>query len=89
MKQPDLATAIKLFYAKSELTNKDIKLLFGTCPSHTTKLKNQVKQAMAEQGVKTFYPNTVNTRVAYQVWGIDVADYEARLKKLRNLKFAE
>lgn len=89
MKQPDLLTALRLYYEKSELTNKDIKLLFGSCPSHTTKLKNKVKQAMAEQGVKTFYPNTVNTRVAYEVWGIDVADCEARLKKLRSLKMTE
>lgn len=86
MKGPDVATAVRLYYEKSELTNDDIKQLFDVSDSYLQKIKKPVKQKMAEQGVKSWLPRSINTKVAYDVWEIDIADYEARLKKLQSLK---
>ena len=30
-------------------------------------------------------PHSVNTEIAYEVWGIDIDNFEKRLKKLRTL----
>ncbi|MBO5449771.1 MAG: hypothetical protein J5994_10675 [Ruminococcus sp.] len=89
MKQPDLITAIRLYYEKSELGTQDIIKLFDVSNSGAAKMKKKVRQAMAEKNVKSFYPHSINTEVAYELWGIDIEKCEARLKRLRSLKLAE
>ena len=86
MKSPDIETAVRLYYEKTELTSSDIKALFDTKDTQTAKLKKQVKQRMAEKGVKSWLPKSVNTKVAFEVWGIEIEDFESRLKALRRLK---
>ena len=86
MKTPDIETAVRMYYEKAELTSSDIKALFDTKDTQTAKLKKQVKQRMAEMGAKSWLPNSINTKVAFEVWGIDIEDFENRLKALRRLK---
>lgn len=86
MHEPDMELAIKLSCLKTELDNKDIAELFGASKSTIRRKKNEVLNAMAQKNIKTWTPHTVNTKVAYKVWGIDVDDYERRLKKLQRLK---
>lgn len=86
MRTPDIETAVLMYYEKPELTTPDVKELFGIKDTHAAKLKKQVKEEMAKQGVKSWLPHSVNTRIAYEVWGIDIEDYEERLKKLKRLK---
>lgn len=81
MRTPDVETAVRLYYTKSELTNADVAELFGTGESQTIKIKK-----MAKRGVKSWLPYAVNTKIAYEAWGIDIDDYERRLKKLRSLE---
>lgn len=85
MRFPNIETAVRLYYEKPEITNADIKKLFGTGETQTIKIKRAVKEEMAKQGVKSWLPHSVNTRIAYQVWGIDIDDFEKRLRKLRAL----
>ena len=85
MRFPNIETAVRLYYEKPEITNADIKKLFGTGETQTIKIKRAVKEEMAKQGVKSWLPHSVNTRIAYKVWGIDIDDFEKRLKKLRAL----
>lgn len=73
------------FYEKPEITNADIKELFGTGETQTIKIKKAVKEEMAKRGVKSWLPHSVNTEIAYEVWGIDIDNFEKRLKKLRTL----
>lgn len=40
---------------------------------------------MAKRGVTSWLPHSVNTEIAYEVWGIDIDNFEKRLKKLRTL----
>lgn len=90
MKMPDMKLAVQMYYEKSELTSADIRKLFDVCATTATRLKKQAQKAMAakEEKVRTWYPNTVNTKIAYEAWGINVEDCEARLKKLKQLHTA-
>ena len=86
MRSPDVETALRLYYEKPELTNADIKELFGTAQTKTSALKKQVKQEMNKRNIKSWLPHSVNTRIAYEVWGIDIPEFEERLKNKRRLK---
>ncbi|MDE7390190.1 MAG: hypothetical protein K2M82_04535 [Lachnospiraceae bacterium] len=87
MKMPDMALAVQMYYEKPELTSADIRKLFDVCATTATRLKKKAYEAMAskEERVRTWCPNAVNTKVAYEAWGINIEDYEARLKKLKQL----
>lgn len=89
MQTPNIETAVRLYYEKSELMSADIKLLFSCGATTATRLKNQARQEMAKKGVHSWIPSSVNTKVAFETWGIDIADFERRLKKLRSLNMEE
>lgn len=78
--------AIRIYYTYPELGNKEIKELFGNLANSTiSHYKKEVREMQSEKGIKTSQKNAVNTEVAYEVWGIDVADLERRRKKLKEL----
>lgn len=86
MKRPDIETAIRVYYENPEIGNEEIRLLFGEVSRSTAaKYKGMVSEVMAERGVKTFRPYSVNTEIAYEVWGFDIRDLEQRRKKLVSL----
>ena len=90
LKSPDVETAVRMYYEKSELTNSDLKELLGLkSNSAICRIKKNIQQKMAEQDVKSWLPHSVNTKVAYEVIGIDIDDYERRLNKLRKLRLVE
>lgn len=62
-----------------------IEELFSTGETQTIKIKKAVKEEMEKRGVKSWMPHSVNTEIAYEVWGIDIDNFEKRLKKLRTL----
>lgn len=83
----DIEVAIRLYYEKDRLYNKDIKTLFGNLSSSKiVDLKSLVKEKMLEQDIIIYDAMSVNTDIAYEVWGISIENLEARLKKLRQLK---
>lgn len=83
----DIEVAIRLYYEKDRLYNKDIKTLFGNLSSSKIViLKNIVKEKMLEREIIIYDAMSVNTDIAYEVWGISIENLEARLKKLRQLK---
>ena len=78
--------ALQIYYSHPEIGNTEIKALFGKHSSATiSKLKRAVKDKMNEQDTLSYGINKINTSIAYDVWGIDVADLERRRKKLRDL----
>ena len=85
MRSPDIEMAVRLYYETPEITNADIKELFSTGETQTIKIKKAVKEEMEKRGVKSWLPHSVNTEIAYEVWGIDIDNFEKRLKKLRTL----
>ena len=80
----DIGVAVRLFYERFELSNKDIKELFGVTGSNTvTRLKNQALQLMAEKGRQPWSKECVNTECAYEAWGLDITELEKRYAKLK------
>ena len=79
--------ALRIYYSHSELGNKEITSLFGRLSSATTtKLKKLVKDEMIKRDVLSYGMYKINTGIAFDVWGIDVADLEKRKKKLKALE---
>ncbi len=81
-----LDTAITLYYTTTELSSKDVIKLFGSCSTSTvTKLKGIVRQKMAEQKIPVWNAQNINTKVAYETWGLDIEDLKYRKQELEKL----
>ena len=77
-------TAIRLYYEKVELGNKDIIELFGEHSSTTiARLKKRAREQMIADDVMAWNDLRVNTASAYKAWGIDIEDLKFRRKMLR------
>lgn len=88
MKSPDIELAIEMYYNKLEIGTVDICALFSCSRSTGLKLKNTARAEMAIQGKRPFISHHVSTKIAYQAWGLDIADLEERYKKLQKMKGA-
>ena len=81
-----LETAIRIYYERIELRNADIKEIFGSLGSKTIcRLKQVAKDKMKENDIPSWDAKAVNTESAYEAWGLDIADLEKRLNKLKKL----
>ena len=86
----NLETAIRLYYSRVELSTADVKELFPSVGKNTiAKLKQRVREVMAERNVLYYNARCVNTRTAYEVWGLNVNELEENFKKLQKLKITE
>lgn len=64
--------------------NNEIEQLFGKMSAQKrVKMKNIVFDEMDERGMTRYNNTTVNTDVAFEVWGLNIADLERRYSKLR------
>ena len=85
----DPLAAIRLFYSKTELSTGDIRELFAAgkgkriSGERALKLKKLAREAMHEKGIPSYDATKCNTDVAYEVWGINIADLERRYAKLQ------
>ena len=87
IQMPDYETAIKLYYGRTELSNNDIRELFGGKISSGTivKLKKMAKQEMVKEDIYTWQPNHVNTKIAYKTWNLDINEMEKNYNKLKKM----
>ena len=82
----DISTALRIYYENTEIGNSEIRELFGSLANSTMyHMKNEVLKVMAERNTPRYRHHTVNTEVAFEVWGIDVDDLEKRRAKLIKL----
>lgn len=89
-KPVSIDTALRIYYENPELGNAEIKELFGEMSSAAiAKIKRQVRVVQSERGVMRFRGNSVNTEIAYEVWGINAADLERRRAKLMKLNLVK
>lgn len=83
----DVETAIRIYYERTELSTEDIKELFGGMGYvRLTNLKSAAREEMRKRNTLSWNANHVNTEVAFEAWGLNIADLEARLVKLTRLK---
>ena len=86
----NIDTALRIYYEKDELDNKDIKELFnGISDSKAISMKKEVLKEMAARNVPQFRKHTVNTDVAYELWGINIERLECSRAKLIELGLAQ
>ena len=83
---PDIETAIRIYYQNPEIGNAQIKELFcGISETTIGKMKRIAQKLMTERGQRAFRPYTVNTATAYEAWELDIDDLERRQQKLKKL----
>lgn len=79
-----LETAIRLYYERIELSNSDIRQLFGRISSATVvKLKKKAVELMLQNSTPVWNAVNVNTEMAYEAWGLDIKDLERRFEKIK------
>lgn len=82
-----LETAIKMYYERIELTNKDILNLFGKMSTATvSRLKQKAREQMIIDGVQSWSNYGVSTESAFRAWNLNIDDLEKRYEKLQELK---
>ena len=71
----DLKMAIQLYYSRIELTNTDIKSLFGIKGHNVVnRLKNKAIEKMEEKKCPSWDAKTVNTECAFEAWGMNISN---------------
>ena len=81
----DIETAVKIFYTYPELGTAEIQQLFNCGRNSAVKLKAIAREKQKEKGLIPYSDSSVNTRCAYEAWGIDIEDLEKRLIVARKL----
>ena len=89
--QPKQETALQIYYTRIELSNTDIRSLFGGNISNTTitRLKNIAKEEMVKENIYTWQPQNVNTHIAFKAWGLNIKQMEQNFNKLKELGFID
>lgn len=85
MNNPDIKLALEFFYKKKEIGTTDIENLFNVKTTKATYMKKEVKEVMTEKGVKSWIPYSINTKIAFEYWEIDIEEMKKALKELRKL----
>lgn len=68
----NIETAFRLYLTQVELTNEDIREIFGVSGNETVrKIKEPVLAAMQERKTPRYGSASINTDVAFEVWHID------------------
>lgn len=82
-----LKTAILVYHNYPELQNEQLRELFGHdfASSTLARYKKIIRDRQRELGIKTAVPYSVNTKVAFEVFGIDITEIEKSMAKLQKL----
>ena len=80
----DIDAAVRLYYEKFELSSKDIQEIFEAKSSATVStLKKIAREEMSKRpGRKPWDDSCVPTDIAYDAWGLKIADLERRRRHL-------
>ncbi len=89
IKLADPATVLRIYYQNREISNAEMLELFGAVGQSTiSRMKKKALTLMRERNVSRLGIHSVNTEVAFEAWGIDVAAMERQYKKLKALGLA-
>lgn len=70
---------VDIYDTRIELNNTDLRRIFGKISSSTiAKIKNRVRDETRKQNHWTMGTYSIRTDVAYQVWGLDIAELRKR-----------
>ena len=84
----DVSAALQIYLENFEISNPEIIRIFGpTSAATVAKMKKEVKNEMAKRNILQYTTHGINTKVAYEIWGIDIEDLKKRRKELLRLGF--
>ena len=83
----DVPTTVGL-YKKLVLSNEDIEKLFGCKKTYAWRKRKEVEDVMEESKTRKVSPGSVPTKLAYEVWGIDIVEQLERYEELKELGIA-
>lgn len=69
-------TAVSLYYAKTELTTRDIMDIFDCSETTARNLKKAARTVQDTEGTPSYNARAVNTETAFRVWGLDIKRLE-------------
>ncbi|WP_099205627.1 hypothetical protein [Scatolibacter rhodanostii] len=81
----NVAAALKIYYSCNYIGNAEIKEIFGIGENTAINLKKLVQSAEIERNVVQAVPYKVNTKLAFEIWGIDIKALEKNYNKLKEL----
>lgn len=83
-------TAVRIYWEHPEIGNAEMRELFGErSPNIFSAMKKLAREHMRERPVTCLSAARIPTYIAYEAWGLDIADLEKRMEKLRKLGFSE
>ena len=86
--QFNIDAAIELYYSQNELSNRDIKKIFGCGDTYAVNLKKAVLEKAPKEDVPpvVFDAKNVNCEYAFAVWGLDIDELVKKYKKLQSFR---
>ena len=83
----DIEKAVELYYTRLDLSNDDIKSLFGNMGSaKVAQLKKLAEEERRRQNAARWSPLRVPTGCAFDAWGLNIEDLERRLAALHKIE---
>lgn len=83
----DVDATIRIALTCNYIGNKEIKEMFGhKCSQTLARLKREVREVEAQEGIPVVVPNHVCREVAFKVWCIDVEELIRGRQRLQKLK---
>ena len=85
----DFVKCLEYYYKLHEIGIKEISEMFNICRSKASQMKSDVRAEQLRRNILCFNPVCVNTELAFELWGIDIAEVEKRVTKLKKLGMIE
>ena len=89
MKTPDIAKIVEIGLGYPEIGNAQIMDMFDVSRTTALRMKKRVRDEMIKRSVRTWNPQNINTRIAFELWGFDVSAAEQAYKRLQRLGMTE
>ena len=72
----NIDAAVTLYYARMELTTKDIRQIFDCGATKANQLRRMARAAQDRDNVPSYNAHAVNAESAYKTWGLDIKKLE-------------
>ena len=81
----NMRTAIDVYVNCPDIGTKEIQQLFDCSPSTARRLKQAVIEEQKSRGMALYSDGIVHTRLAFEVWHIDIKDILKRYREGQKL----
>ena len=81
----DNQTAVEIYYTLPYLGTADIRRLFGCCAGSALRLLKIAQEAEREKHTKLYSNHYALTDIAFEAWGLDIANITKKVARYRKL----